>query len=623
MTMHVSPRGNDCHDGTAATPFRTLQRAAESAGPGDTILVHAGIYREWVRPPRGGTDDRNRIVYQASEGEHVVITGAEPVTDWQPFGGGTWRAGRPESFFPFGNPYRDTLGGDWFVAKGRVHHAGEVYLDGMALREVTGCGAGGELALPHDAGAMTWCCSADEAQTTSVANFGHANPRATRTEIAVRPACFYPAQTGINYITVRGFEMCRAATPWAPPTAEQIGIVGPHWARGWIIENNVIHAAKCSGVSLGKERATGQNRWTLEPVKHGTQRERETVFNALRIGWSKATVGSHIVRNNEIYNCGQTGICGHLGAIFSVISDNHIHHIHVGQAFTGHEMAGIKLHAPIDTLIEHNHIHDCVRGIWLDWQAQGTRVTRNILHDNHTEDFYVEVSHGPYVVDRNALLSARAIKNYSQGGAYVHNLICGALARGSVPNRFTPYHYPHDTAVAGLMTILGGDDRFFNNLFVPPRRDTCGDAIEDVPDENAGFRKTGPDWVHGLSIYDDFPTERDDWCPHGNVENYARARLPVFIAGNLYCNGATPWAREKDPLVSSAPASVALEQAPDGPRIHVDLGPGAPIPGGTPVTSDQLGTAFQPEARFENPDGSPLRIGGAFFSSRIAGCSPC
>ena len=31
---------------------------------------------------------------------------------------------------------------------------------------------------------------------------------------------------------------------------------------------------------------------------------------------------------------------------------------------------------------ERNHIHHCTRGMWLDWQAQETRVTCNLMHDN-------------------------------------------------------------------------------------------------------------------------------------------------------------------------------------------------------------------------------------------------
>ena len=37
--------------------FSTIQAAADAAGPGDTILVHAGTYREDVTFTRSGTPD--------------------------------------------------------------------------------------------------------------------------------------------------------------------------------------------------------------------------------------------------------------------------------------------------------------------------------------------------------------------------------------------------------------------------------------------------------------------------------------------------------------------------------------------------------------------------------------
>ena len=131
--------------------------------------------------------------------------------------------------------------------------------------------------------------------------------------------------------------------------------------------------------------------WTELKVKHGTQREREVIFNALAIGWSKENIGSHIVRNNVIFNCEQTGICGHLGAVFSTISHNHIYNINVKRQFSGAEIGGIKLHAAIDFLIKDNRIHDCFRCLWLDWQAQGARVSGNLFCRNATEDIFIEV----------------------------------------------------------------------------------------------------------------------------------------------------------------------------------------------------------------------------------------
>ena len=54
---------------------------------------------------------------------------------------------------------------------------------------------------------------------------------------------------------------------------------------------------------------------------------------------------SHIVRRCNIHDCGQTGIVGHLGGVFSIIEDNEIHHINNKQELAGAEIGGIKMHA--------------------------------------------------------------------------------------------------------------------------------------------------------------------------------------------------------------------------------------------------------------------------------------
>jgi alpha-L-arabinofuranosidase len=64
-----------------------------------------------------------------------------------------------------------------------------------------------------------------------------------------------------------------------------------------------------------------------------------------------------------------------MGGVFSSITGNVIHDIHVRRLFTGAEMAGIKIHGAIDFLIGQNHIYLTARGIWLDWMTQGARVT--------------------------------------------------------------------------------------------------------------------------------------------------------------------------------------------------------------------------------------------------------
>ena|GEM_PF-5034622 len=99
-------------------------------------------------------------------------------------------------------------------------------------------------------------------------------------------------------------------------------MIGPYWSKGWIIENNIISESKCVGISLGTEIGTGHTNALEKRSKGGTQREQEVILRALRPGWHKDRVGSHIVRGNVIHDCEQAGIVGHMGAAFSRIHRN-------------------------------------------------------------------------------------------------------------------------------------------------------------------------------------------------------------------------------------------------------------------------------------------------------------
>ena len=489
--LHVSVTGNDHNDGSTSKPYKTISAAARVAQPGDAITVHEGAYRERVTPPRGGESDSKRIVYQAAAGEKVEIKGSEAIRDWKEFMPGVWKATIPNSLFGAYNPYKDLIVGDWFNDKGRPHHTGEVYLNGRSLFEthllerVMHPQALAD-ARDVDASTYTWFAESDAKFTYIYANFHDKDPNRELVEINVRNSCFYPDQPGRDYITIRGFRMSQAATQWAAPTAEQIGLIGTNWSKGWIIENNVVSDSKCVGISLGKDRKTGHNVWIDDPRKDGATHYNEVIVRALEAGWSREKIGSHIVRHNVIFNCEQAGVVGSLGAVFSQISNNHIYNIWTKRQFAGAEIAGIKLHAAIDVLIRNNRIHNAGRGMWMDWMAQGTHITGNLLYDNSTDDLFVEVDHGPFLVDNNLFLSGLNLRDVSEGGAYAHNLMTGRILSQPEPRRSTPYHKAHSTALAGLTSIVGGDDRFYNNIFV-------GGAEADINPLRFGG--------HGLWVY--------------------------------------------------------------------------------------------------------------------------
>jgi hypothetical protein len=697
---HVSVRGDDAGDGSAARPLRTISAAARLAQPGDVITVHEGVYRERINPPCGGTSDEKRIVYRAASGEKAILKGSESVQGWKKVQNDTWKVTVPNRLFGDFNPYQDLIHGDWFNPMGRQHHTGAVYLNDHWLMEaaqledalkpvgeaassyVPGsrqtllnvawlrpgedsqdagripaagyvaqqgvqkapCEEGGECIgwlehgdwvryeqvdfgrstgrmviraasatkggiveirldnaegellglcpVPHTGGWQSWrsftaeikptggvktlCllfkgsesqdvsqgglrlwfAQVDESTTSIWAQFKDINPNEAQVEINVRQSVFYPARTGINYITVRGFTMMHAATPWAPPTAEQIGLIGTHWSKGWIIEDNDVRYSVCTGITLGKHGDEFDN--TSQDTAEGYV---ATIDRALKNGWSKDHIGHHVVRNNRIAHCEQSGIVGSMGAVFCTVTGNTIHDIHVRKLFTGAEMAGIKFHGAIDTVLHGNHIYRTCLGIWLDWMAQGTRVAGNLLHDNEC-DLFMEVNHGPFLVDNNFFLSGSSLLINSQGGAYAHNLLSGRVSVIHTEGRETPYHKAHSTEVVGLHPNPSGDDRYYNNLFV-----------------NAG-----------LAAYDE-------------------AKLPVFMAGNVFLNGAKPSKHESDPMVQpNLDPGLRVVQESDGVYVQVTLDKAWANRQRRVVTTDLLGKANAPGLPYEQADGSPYRI---------------
>ena len=650
MIYYVSASAIRGGDGSTQRPFQKIQDAASVAMPGDEVRVLPGLYREYVDPIHAGTEE-NRIVYRSVEPLKAVITGAERVATWKPYRGDVWIARVGNGLFGGYNPYTTRVEGDWYIAT-YIAHTGEVYLNGKSMYEVTELDGVIDPKLYEKSwdpafSVYTWYTEQDDEanETLIYANFHGADPNAENVEINVRRNCFYPSKTGVGYITLSGFTVKQAATQWAPPTAYQEGMVGPHWSKGWIIEDCEIMDSKCSGISLGKYlQPNNDNRWLFHKLKHGTQTERDCIIQAQREGWTKENIGSHIVRRCDIHDCGQTGIVGHLGGVFSIIEDNHIHHINNKQNLAGAEIGGIKMHAAIDVIYRRNHIHHCTRGLWLDWQAQGTRVTQNLFHDNTLpfdpnanpncvdglgEDVFIEVSHGPTLVDNNVMLSDHAMKLPTQGVAVVHNLIAGSLTAvglgvdngsGRIPcPRYTPYHVPHRTEVDGFMTILHGDMRFYNNIFVQkpirPGMMAIFESMKGSPwSDGNPFVGTQP--YEGYPSWDEYIAMFDGYCGMGAMGDRDKYyyKLPVWAAGNAYLGGAKHMSAEADPAVDEA-SDVYVRLVGDGGawRLETNIYDVLPEKERGVISTETLGMAFEPEERFENPDGTPIVFDADYF----------
>jgi len=383
-------------------------------------------------------------------------------------------------------------------------------------------------------------------------------------EINVRQTVFYPSQPYVDNITVRGFTLERAATQWAPPSAEQVGIVGTHWSKGWLIEENEVRYSRCSCVALGKYGDAYDNTNDQGQADPYTA----CVYRALENGWHKAYVGSHTVRNNYIHHCGQTGVVGSLGGAFSTIEGNHIHNCNWGQTFDGAEMACIKLHGAVDVVIRDNHLHNCsVFGIWLDWMAQGTQVIANLFHDTAQCSIFTEVDHGPTTIANNIFISpGNTICHDSAGNAYAHNLVAGGVSNAGPDSRLTPSLVPHETDIEAVIRAVNGDHRMYNNVMVSP----------------AGFSSFDADF------------------------------LPCFGSGNVYTGAKShgPSKFETGALVNSSfDAGVALVQEGDQWFLQLNLDPEWPAQQSRSlVTSALLGATNLTRQGYTLPNGSSFAI---------------
>ena len=630
-------------DGSKERPFRFINEAAKIARPGDEVVVAPGVYREYVNPLYAGTEEA-RITYRSEKPLAAVITGAELLTGWKKVKGTTWTARVNNGIFGAYNPYVEKVEGDWYFSP-IIRHTGAVFMNDLMMYEcgsVEECEAGkpDPHAWTQEEAKYLWYTEQDGNETVLYANFHGKDPNKQKVEISVRRNCFMPDQTGIGYITVGGLTITKAATTWAPPAAYQDGMIGPHWSKGWIIEDCEVSNSRCCGISLGKYLDPENDMYFFhKKVKSPTQMERDAVCRGQYHGWLKEKVGSHIIRRCNVHHCEQTGIVGRMGGVFSTIEDCHIHHICNSQQLGGAETAGIKLHAGIDVTIRRNHIHHSIMGVWLDWEAQGARISQNLMHDNRrpagreqamgamfSTDIFIEVGHGPTLIDNNILLSPVSVTIPSEGIACVHNLILGgfslinsgvdSVVNGQREPRYTPYHIRHRTEVAGFMTILHGDDRIYNNLF-----------IQAWPVEEAARDKKPTDADHpyvGTAPFDIFPTY-EEWVspflPGGNPDMRALAErhfghLPVWVEGNAYFNGATICKHEKHKLCGSESGITIELVEKDGKysiRTNVfdemkDFRVGI-------ICTETLGRAFEPEQRFENPDGTDIVFDRDYFGN--------
>ena len=583
-TYVVNNRSADASDdnpGTAAKPLKTIQAAANRAQPGDTILVRAGTYREEVVPPRGGTSRQRPITYRAAPGEEVSIRGSERITTWKDQGGGVWRVELDTAFFKGYNPFARPIAGEWLY-RGRDRRLGDVYCNGEAYLQ--------KIKLDEmKAAPRTWYTDLAYGYKNKTdfpedrqypggkiqiwANFGEVNPNAELTEINVRATAIFPEKSGLKYIVIDGFDIRHTAPQWGDIYTLEKGAIGTKYGYGWTIQNCTITNSRNIGICLG----------VTDEVYFPRKDEGGLLEGGSNIP-PLETIGHHLIRNNVIERCGQTGIYGCYGAVGCVIEGNVISETNYRSEWLGSNQAAIKILFPIDVIIRDNlliaapAVSNNTKGIWLDWGSQNTRVTGNVVCDfGNRRGLFLEVNFGPVIVDNNVFVRS-AILVQSNGCVFAHNLFLDCSFQFSASaKRTTPYYKPHSTVRTGKTAVTLLHNRIFNNLVIG-----------------------GEGFGH-------------DKLVRGNADGSG-----IQANHNVYLDGAGGLPnQDKASIVDDANAAADFRLDAAAVTLNLNLPPSVLQAKCPPITSKLIGKVPLAEMFMEHPDGAPLDITTDYFGKAI------
>jgi hypothetical protein len=561
LTYYVmAEKGNDNKRGTSpSTAFKTIQRAADLAQPGDTILIYTGIYRERVKPARGGTGENSRIVYMSKPGNHVLITGLDV---WSPlwskednlyFATPASRIFTDSNYVDGGNPYK--IG---YMGSKDSLSLGQVVVDGVEYYEQT------NKAAANVASRSWW---ANKKTGTLYIHFD-GNPTNKKVEIVTRRGIFRPYTKGLGYIAVQGLDLeyCgnNAATPGVIGKLHpyfQSGLIGTRGGHHWKIIGNKIGHAKGLGLSISAGVDMDDEKW-WDP--HGLlfgKTQVEVDYPKLSTGDNESEpgnsqlnqapykqVGFNLIANNDFESCGMNAITG-IGSVGNTIYGNRFSRCAYLTSEKTAEDAFIKVHMQFGTLIERNLFENFQgdhRAVWIDNNNPATKISRNVFlgHTGKTPTIFFEISSSldQYlsVVDNNLFLNCvhGVVSAAADGIAFYHNLFykCGdGFSMGS--NR------DQNGSDYGNMRIHN-----WNNLFVGQER-IFGFAYNQAvnfhsSDYNLIFR---PDSIAFCKYL--LSDEGTGKGPGGrpNVTIYKQADITAVKMGGTYWKEGVTWGANNGP----------------------------------------------------------------------------
>ncbi|MDH5687675.1 MAG: right-handed parallel beta-helix repeat-containing protein [Candidatus Bathyarchaeota archaeon] len=466
--------------GTEDEPFATIGRAAQILEPAERVIVHSGVYRECVRPTRGGGSEKSMIAYEAAPGEDVCVRGSEPWTpEFRPSGGWNlgavpegvtfWMGDLPSRWFVGYNPFMTrnfsseytTFTRDWTKEEINTFmlRRGMIFANGQSLKQVF---------HPEELGNEDGSFWVEDPGLKIHLRLRHdGDPKDVTLEVTTREQVFAPLEPGLGYIRVSGFHFEHAADGIPVPQRAMVSATRGHH---WIIEDNKIRWANACGIDVGNET------WhRIRPA-------------------SGYPSGHHIIRRNHISDCGICGIAAVANNKNTLVEDNTVERIGDKNIERIWETGGLKFHL-CDTVLIRNNVFRHIRhapGVWLDYLNRNSRITGNVFADIESihGGVYLEVSHAPNVIDKNIFWDIRGVEHPRSGtgvnvdtgeqSVVAHNLFAKIRDGFAVSVNLDQSSRPVDGRVG-----LCRRHKILNNVFVEcPHRILLSRTSENLCDNN-------------------------------------------------------------------------------------------------------------------------------------------
>ncbi|MCR9065116.1 MAG: right-handed parallel beta-helix repeat-containing protein [Cytophagales bacterium] len=481
------PKASDNNAGTEDAPFKTINKAAQVVKAGEKVLIHAGVYKETVKPLHGGSSESKMIAYEAANDGEVIIKGSKVINQpWiqrsiytdaardtsrsYTWSRKTWMVTLDDSFFsddyfplklmniePDEYPMMPWAEGVKEITPYNITRA-LVFQNGKRMTQLA---AYGDLARVPG----SFWVDKDQ-KTVHIHGFDGGNPNSSLVEVGIAEHLFIPQRIGLNYIQLKGLTFEHCANGFLRTSTGAVTALGGHH---WIFENNIFRQMNSSALEFGY--------YAFEEIDTHP-------LNVKSPRRKPDAVGGMIVRNNMISDCGTAGMRSYV-VHDALIEGNHIYNCGWQDAENYWEVAGIKILNVTNSLIRRNYIHNITGGnaIWLDWDNNGSRVSQNIIHDISTVQgsIFVEASQYPNMIDNNF------IWNVDGNGVYVndsdsvkvyHNLIAnfsGNAVHGVAPTNRSlngkklvseNHHVANNIFINGRASHISKSSIQENNLYV-------------------------------------------------------------------------------------------------------------------------------------------------------------